>query len=189
MNTRANVSMVGAFGAAAAALAVGVAGCGSDDASPSPATSVASTSAAATPLSTDYTSLLLRPSDIDAGWELKTAKPEAGGVTGVFGNSAGTEKVSSAIVVRESSATAAAAVAAAKDAIARKAAGAAFSSVDVGTGGGILDGPGATTVVAFSEGRAFAILEFNSKSGERVPADVAIEIARKQDAAIKAGVR
>ncbi|MFD0359967.1 hypothetical protein ACFQZZ_00695 [Nocardia sp. GCM10030253] len=183
------ISKVAVLGAAAA-LSVGIAGCNSDEKSSSATTSVASTSvAASSPASIDYTSLLIKPSDIDAGWTLKTTKPEQAGITGIFGNSEATEKISTSITVRENSETAAAAVAAAKDAMSQKAGGAAFSPVDVGVGGGVLNAPGGTTVVAFGEGRAFAILEFNSKNGERVPAEVAIEIAKKQDAAIKAGVK
>ncbi|MFD4433939.1 hypothetical protein [Nocardia sp. NPDC058497] len=186
------ISKVALLGAAVA-LSAGIAGCNSDEGSSSvasSATSVAPTStAASSPASIDYPSLLIKPGDIDAGWTLKTTKPQQDGIIGIFGNSEGTEKISSAVIVRENSETAAAALAAAKDGASQKAGGAAFSPVDVGVGGGILNAPDGATVVAFSEGSAFAILEFESKTGERVPAEVAIAIAKSQDAAIKAGVK
>lgn len=174
---------------AAAALAFGIAGCSSDEKSSSAATLVASTGAAASsPATLEYAGLLIEPSDIDAGWTLKTTQPEQDGITGIFGNSEGTEKISTSIIVRDSPETATAAVAAAKDAASQQAGGVAFSPIEVGAGGGIMYAPDATVVV-FSEGSAFAILEFNSSTGERVPDEVAIEIAQKQDAAIKAGVK
>jgi len=183
------ISKVAVLGAAAA-LSVGLAGCGSAEESASAATLVASTSvAASSPASIDYTSLLIEPSDIDAGWTVVSTKPEQDGITGNFGNSEDTEAISTSVIVHEDSETAAAAVAAAKDAVSQEAGGATFSPADVGVGGGILNDQSGTTVVVFGEGRAFAFLEFNSKTGERVPAEVAIEIAKVQDATIKAGVK
>lgn len=174
---------------AALTLSAGIAGCSSDETSSSAPSSTSSTGVATTsPASVDYAGLIIKPSDIDAGWTLKTTKPTQNGIIGIFGNSEETEKITSSVVVRENSETAAAAVAAAKNAVVQKS-GAAFSPSDVGVDGGLLNAPDGATVVAFHEGKAFAILEFNSKTGERVPADVAIEIAKKQDAAIKAGLK
>ncbi|MGW6374872.1 hypothetical protein ACWFRB_02250 [Rhodococcus sp. NPDC055112] len=183
------ISRVAVLGAAAAS-SVGIAGCGSGEESASAASVAASTSVAvSSPASIDYARLLIEPTDIDADWKLVTTKPEQDGITGSFGIDEDTEVISTSVIVRENSATAAAAVAAAKESVSQEAGGATFSPIDVGVGGGILDAPGGTTVIVFGEGRAFAFLEFNSKTGERVPADVAIEIAKLQDAAIKAGVK
>ncbi|MFF0633592.1 hypothetical protein ACFYTS_13950 [Nocardia sp. NPDC004151] len=172
------------FGAAVV-LSVGIAGCSADQASSSKETSVAPTSAASSPVASDYAKLLIKPSDIDSDWTLKTSKAEPNGITGVYGNGAGTEKISTAVIVREN---AAAAAAAAKNDVAQKA-GAAFTPIDIGVDGGIMNGPGGSTVVVFAEGGAFAIIEFNSKTGEHVPAEVAIAIAEKQDTAIKNSVK
>lgn len=175
------------FGAAVV-LSLGIAGCSSDQESSSTGTSAASTSAASSPAASDYANLLIKPSDIDADWSLKTSKAEPHGITGVYGNGAGTEKISTAVIVREDAATAAAANTAAKNEVAQKS-GAAFTPIDIGVDGGIMNGPNGTTVVVFAQGAAFAIIEFNSKTGEQVPAEVALAIAAKQDAAIKNGVK
>ncbi|MEV0465657.1 hypothetical protein AB0I30_29765 [Nocardia tengchongensis] len=177
----------GVFGAAVV-LSVGIAGCSSAQQSSSTGTSVAPTTMASSPAASDYTNLLIKPSDIDADWTLKTSKAEKNGITGVYGNGAGTEKISTAVIVRENATAAAAAVAAAKNDVAQKV-GAAFTSIGIGVDGGILNSTDGTTVVAFAEGAAFSIIEFNSKTGEYVPAEVAVAIAEKQDTAIKNGVK
>lgn len=173
---------------AAIVLSVGIAGCSADQESSSAGTSVAPTTAASSPVASDYAKLLIKPSDIDADWTLKTSKAEPNGITGVYGNGAGTEKISTAVIVRENAPAAAAAVAAAKNDVAQKA-GAVFTPIDVGVDGGIMNAPGGSTVVVFAEGGAFAIIEFNSKTGEYVPAEVALAIAAKQDTAIKNGAK
>ncbi|MGW2659346.1 hypothetical protein ACWCW7_00160 [Nocardia tengchongensis] len=173
---------------AAVVLSVGIAGCSADQEPSSTGTSVAPTTAASSPAASDYANLLIKPSDIDSDWTLKTSKAEQNGITGVYGNGAGTEKISTAVIVRDNPTTATAAVTAAKNDVAQKA-GAAFTPIDIGVDGGILNGSDGTSVVMFAEGRAFAIIEFNSKTGEHVPAEVAFAIAAKQDAAIKNGVK
>ncbi|MFC7424647.1 hypothetical protein [Nocardia tengchongensis] len=170
---------------AAVVLSVGIAGCSADQESSSAGTSVAPTTTASSTVASDYTNLLIKPSDIDSDWTLKTSKAEKNGITGIYGNGAGTEKITTAVIVRENATSAAAA---AKNDVAQKT-GAAFTPIDIGIEGGILNGPEGTTVVVFAEGGAFAIIEFNSKTGEYVPAEVAFAIAAKQDAAIKNGVK
>ncbi|MFE6857427.1 hypothetical protein [Nocardia sp. NPDC057668] len=182
---KSRISKVAAF-VGVATLALGLSGCSADQESSAEA-ATSTSAAAAAPL--DYATLLIKASDIDAGWTVRNTSPEQNGVTGIFGNSEGTEKITSAVIVRANADDAAAAVAAAKDEMARQSGGASFSPIDVGAGGGLLTAPGGTTVVAFSEGKAFSILEFNSTTGERVPDEVAIAIAGKQDAAIKAGLK
>lgn len=172
------------FGAAVV-LSVGIVGCSADQESSTTGTSVTPTTTAAAPIASEYSKLLIKPSDIDADWTLKTTKAEQNGITGIYGNGAGTEKISTAIIVREN---AIAAAAAAKNDVAQKI-GTAFTPIDVGVDGGILNGPDGTTVVVFAEGGAFSIIEFNSKTGEYVPSEVAIGIAEKQDAAIKNGLK
>jgi hypothetical protein len=65
--------------------------------------------------------------------------------------------------------------------------------VDVGSRGKMAVGPagnGSKSVgtVIFTEGKAFVVLEFSSPPNDPVPADVVIDLARKQEAAIKAGL-
>ncbi|WP_157554458.1 hypothetical protein [Nocardia crassostreae] len=173
---------------AAVVLSVGIVGCSADQEASSTGTSVASTTVASSPAASDYANLLIKPSDIDSDWTLKTTKAEQNGITGIYGNGAGTEKITTSIIVCEDATTAAAAVTAAKNDIAQKA-GAAFTPIDIGVDGGILNDLNGTTVVVFAERGAFSIIEFNSKTGEPVPAEVAVAIAAKQDAAIKNSVK
>ena len=64
---------------------------------------------------------------------------------------------------------------------------------DVGIGGTIISGPSADgtkakTSVIFGEGKVVALVEFESAPNDSVPPEVALDVARKQDAAIKAGL-
>src|SRR5262249_29409352 len=68
-----------------------------------------------------------------------------------------------------------------------------LTPVDVGTRGSMVIGPapdGSQSVgmVLFTEGKVFTVIEFNSPPNDPVPADVVLDVARKQDAAIKAGL-
>lgn len=40
----------------------------------------------------------------------------------------------------------------------------------------------------FREGKVVALIEFESASNDPVPPEIALDVARKQDAAIKAGL-
>jgi hypothetical protein len=63
--------------------------------------------------------------------------------------------------------------------------------VDVGTGGTIVSGPSADgakakTSVIFGEGKVVTLIEFESAPNDPVPPEIALDVARKQDAALKA---
>lgn len=65
--------------------------------------------------------------------------------------------------------------------------------VDVGVGGTIVSGPSADgnkakTSVIFGEGKVVALIEFEGAPNDPVPPEIALDVARKQDAAIKAGL-
>jgi hypothetical protein len=67
--------------------------------------------------------------------------------------------------------------------------------VDVGTGGTIVSGttgkadsPKSKSSILFIEGRALVSIDFESPANDPVPQDFVLDIARKQDAAIKAGL-
>ncbi|MFE4461913.1 hypothetical protein ACFROC_31565, partial [Nocardia tengchongensis] len=94
---------------AAVVLSVGIAGCSADQEPSSAGTSVAPTTTASSTVASDYTNLLIKPSDIDSDWTLKTSKAEKNGITGIYGNGAGTEKITTAVIVRENATSAAAA--------------------------------------------------------------------------------
>jgi len=68
--------------------------------------------------------------------------------------------------------------------------------VDVGGGGTMAigtttkpDGPKSKASVIFAEGKATVTINFESPANDPVPQDFVLDIARKQDAAIKAGVK
>ena len=67
--------------------------------------------------------------------------------------------------------------------------------VDVGTGGTMAsgtttkaDGPKSKSSIMFTEGKTFVSIDFESAANDPVPQDFVLDVARKQDAAIKAGL-
>ncbi|EUA40641.1 hypothetical protein I549_0769 [Mycobacterium avium subsp. avium 2285 (R)] len=54
--------------------------------------------------------------------------------------------------------------------------------------GGSSDNTQAMTVLLFTEGRALVTLEFDSAPNDPIDPAVAVDIARKQDAAIRTGL-
>jgi hypothetical protein len=70
---------------------------------------------------------------------------------------------------------------------------AAPQPIDVGSNGLVGTGTWAEmnsglTEVIFTEGRAFVLLDFYSSPNNLTPNDVVLDLARKQDAAIKSGL-
>jgi hypothetical protein len=208
------VSMVAA-GLAASALVVGVAatGCGNDKSSspssttssPATTTSAASTSpssAAPAPTSgaaqpSDYSNLLIKPTDIvvpgDTFTLTKTGSdPSTPGISGEFGNQNGSRTIKVLITVYPD----AAAAARDNDSNAKNLdmfLKATPTPADVGTGGAIAVGPSpdgskAAAVVVFAEGKATALILFESAPNDPLPPDFVLDIGRKQDAAIKSGL-
>jgi hypothetical protein len=200
-----------ATGLAVAAVLVGatVAGCGggdeksSDTSSSSAASSSSaestSTSAAASPAGTeptDYTTLLIQPTDISP--DTVTDGPpivNPSGVTGAgqtFKNPEGTQFVIDTVAVFDNPAAATDTIPHMKDAIAQKISGSP-QPVDVGSDGFMVAGTStdntkALTEIVFTQGRAMVDLEFSSGPNDPVPPDVATDIARKQDTAVKNGL-
>jgi hypothetical protein len=210
------VSVVAA-GLAATTLVVGVAvtGCGSDKpSSPSSSSKSSSTSSAASSSSaatsssaaaqpSDYSNLLIKATDIvvpgDSFNPPKTRQlvDPAPGIEGVFTNQAGSRSVTDSLLVYPDPGAADKD----RDSLTKSyidpqngaIKGATPSPADVGVGGVIISGPSADgakakTSVIFSEGKVFALIEFESAPNDPVPPEVALDVARKQDAAIKAGL-
>ena len=50
------------------------------------------------------------------------------------------------------------------------------------------EGPKSKGSVIFTEGKTFVDIEFESAAGDPLPPDFVLDVARKQDAAIKAGL-
>lgn len=210
------VSVVAA-GLAATTLVVGgaVTGCGSDKpSSPSSSSKSSSTSSAASSSSaatsssaaaqpSDFSNLLIKATDIvvpgDSFSPPKTRQlvDPAPGIEGVFTNQAGSRSVTDSLLVYPDPGAADKD----RDSLTKSyidpqtgaIKGATPSPADVGVGGVIISGPSADgakakTSVIFSEGKVFALIEFESAPNDPVPPEVALDVARKQDAAIKAGL-
>lgn len=147
--------------------------------------------------------MLIKPTDIvvpnDTFKLMQTVPvPNPAGISGLFMNQAGARSIDDTIYVYPD----ANAAAQARDAAVKQIAdpdmgvrGGAATPVDVGTGGTMAigttikaEGPQAKGSIMFSEGRTFVDIEFQSPSGDPVPADFVVDVARKQDAAIKAGL-
>jgi hypothetical protein len=202
-------------GLAASALVVGVAvtGCGSDKSSSpssttsssSSATSASSASPSAAPTSSsgaaqpsDYSNVLIKPTDIVVAGDTFTLAqtlpvPNPAGIEGVFMNQTGARKVDDTIYVYPDAGAAGQALATSGKSITDLSVKATPTPADVGTGGQIAVGPAPDSpkskgIVMFTEGKVFAVLEFESAPDDPLQPDFVLDLARKQDAAIKAGL-
>ncbi len=210
------ISMMTA-GWAVTTLAIGVAvtGCESDK-SPAPSSSstsskpasstpssAASTSGSAAAQPSDYSKLLIKATDIvvpgDSFNLVQTVPiPNPAGVSGLFGNQGGARTINDTIYVYPD----ANAATQARDMSVSTLTdpdlgvrGGTPTPVDVGNGGTVAvgttnkpDGPKAKGSVMFTEGKAFVDIEFESPAGDPMPSDFIVDVARKQDAAVKAGL-
>jgi hypothetical protein len=205
------VSMVAA-GLAASALVVGAAatGCGGNKSSgpssstssttsaPATSTSAAATSSSPTAQPSDYSNMLIKPTDIVVPGDTFTLSqtlpvPNPGGTEGVFMNQGGTRKVDDTIYVYPDAAAASQALDQSAKGIQELSVKAAPSPADVGTGGQIAVGPSpdgakSKAIVMFTEGKVFAVLEFESGPNDPLQSDFVLDLAKKQDAAIKSGL-
>jgi hypothetical protein len=194
-----------------------VTGCGSDkSAGPSSSTksststsSAAASSSSAAPTSSsgaqpsDFSNLLIKATDIvvpgDSFGPPKTRQltDPAPGIEGVFTNQSGSRSITDSLLVYPDPGTADKD----RDSLTKSYVdpqtgaikGGTPAPADVGTGGTIISGPSADgakakTSVIFGEGKVIALVEFESAPNDPVPADIALDVARKQDAAIKAGL-
>jgi hypothetical protein len=187
-----------------AALVVGAVttGCGTGNKASSPSSSAASLgssgsgTAAPSAQPSDYSALLIKASDI--GGDLNTPQPPvlnpngAAGVAQLFASSDNSRRIGDTILIVADPATAAAGVENTKTNYGGKVSG-TWQPVDVGSNGAMISGPSpdnsqAVTVLLFTEGKALVNLEFDSAPNDPIDADVAKDIGRKQDAAIKKGL-
>ncbi|WAJ47084.1 hypothetical protein OK015_11895 [Mycobacterium sp. Aquia_216] len=198
-------------------VGVAVTGCGGDKSSgpsssskSSTSTSSATSSSSAAPTSSsgaaqpsDYSNLLIKAADIvvpgDSFNPPKTRPltDPAPGIEGVFANQAGSRSIVDSLLVYPDPGAADKD----RDSLTKSyidpqngaIKGAAPAPADVGVGGTIISGPSADgakakTSVIFGEGKVVALIEFESAPNDLVPADIVLDVARKQDAAIKAGL-
>ena len=171
----------------------------SSSSSPSAAASSAGPSATTSPSPaqpTDYSSLLIKASDIGA--DFNAPQPpvllpnNAAGVAQLFANADNSHRIGITIMIVADAASAAVGVENTKANYAGKVS-VAWQPVDVGSNGAIISGSApdnsqAVTVLLFTEGRALANLEFDSAPNDPIDAAAALDVGRKQDAAIKKGL-
>jgi hypothetical protein len=184
---------------AVATLVVGATGCSAGN--KTGATSASSTPSSASGTATsaqasDYSYLLIKASDI--GGDLSAPQPPvvnpngAVGVAQLFANQDNSRRIGDTILIVADPAVAAAGLDNTKANYAGKVGG-TWQPVDVGSNGALISGTSpdnsqAITVLLFSEGKALVNLEFDSAPGDPIDADIAKDIGRKQDAAIKKGL-
>ncbi|OBF62945.1 hypothetical protein A5753_14405 [Mycobacterium sp. 852002-51971_SCH5477799-a] len=197
---------VGRSGTAGLAVAIVVisasAGCGSTDKASSPSsTSPASTSSSAVtgPPSgkpTDYGFLLIKSNDVGGGLTAPQSPMlnpnNAPGVAQLFANGDSSRRLWDTIVVAPDPSAAAAELAATQGSYNGKVSG-SWQPLAVGANGVTISGTSpdnsqAMMVLVFTEGKALVTLEFDNPPTEPVDPAVALDIGRKQDAAIKAGL-
>lgn len=156
-----------------------------------------STSEHKQPQATNYATLLIQASAINAP-EIFTASPPTQNPNGqpgaatTFSNPDGTHVIVDTIQVLPDPAAAASALNARKEALDVTVHGTP-EPIGIGTGGTRIsgsspDGSRGVTVVLFTEGRAFVELEFDGPPSALVPPDFVEDIGQKQDAAIKQGL-
>ncbi|BBY37373.1 hypothetical protein MMAN_15070 [Mycobacterium mantenii] len=207
-----NTVRTSALGLTATAVLIGatVVGCGGDKGSTASSGSAASSSSAASstpsagaaPASpgapADYSNLLIKPSDIgpNATADGPPSQNPSGiaGVGQVFKNPDGKRTIVDTIAVFPDAGTAAQTAANMRDVVGKKVNG-QQQPIDLGTNGFMVIGQGSDPAnpmeiseAVFVEGRAMVDLESDCVIGNPTPADVMLDLARKQDAAIKAGL-
>jgi hypothetical protein len=201
-----------AAGLAASALVVGVAvtACGGNKSSSPPSsssstsTSAAASSAAAPTSSSgaaqpsDYSNLLIKPTDIVVPGDTFTLTqtlpvPNPAGIEGVFTNQGGSRKIDDTIYVYPDAGAAAQALDQSAKGIQELSVKSPPTPADVGTGGQMAVGPSpdgskSKAIVMFTEGKVFTVLEFESPQNDPVQPDFVLDLGKKQDAAIKSGL-
>ncbi|CQD15458.1 hypothetical protein BN1232_03308 [Mycobacterium lentiflavum] len=187
-----------------------VTACGKDEKSSSPSssstsssTSAASSSSAtsssassAAPSGTaplaDYSNLLVTAADIGADTTLGPPEQNPGGVAGVavtFSNTSKTHTITDLLVVFTDAASAAQGAKDRPASLGKYVTGAP-QPFAVGTNGVIVVGPSpdntkSVTYVVFSEGKVIVDLEFDSGPNDAAPQDFVLDVAKKQDDAVK----
>jgi hypothetical protein len=146
----------------------------------------------------DYSNLLIKPSDVGPNATVDgppTQNPS--GITGVgqvFKNPDGKRTIVDTIAVFPDAATATQTAANMRDVVGKKVNG-QQQPIDVGTNGFMVIGQGTDPAnpmeiseAVFVEGRAMVDLESDCVIGNPTPADIMLDLARKQDDAVKAGL-
>jgi hypothetical protein len=136
--------------------------------------------------------LLISASDIGADTTLSPPQQNPGGVAGVavtFSNNAKTHTIDDLLVVFTDPAAAAQGAKDRPASLGKYVTGAP-QPFEVGTNGIIVVGPSpdntkSVTYVVFAEGKAVVDLEFDSGPNDAAPQDFVLDVAKKQDDAVK----
>jgi hypothetical protein len=193
--------------------ALGAAGCNSNSSSttaplPGLAASTSSGTAAgggaktptsAAPQPADYTRLLIKPHDILAPGDSYAAQQPDLNPNGTQGaqvlltNHDQTRAIGDSIVVLPAAAAAPSAMQAAIASLGTSVTDPNPQPSPVGAGGTVVSGMSpdrskTVTILLFTEGPAFARLEFVTAPGESTPADFVTDVGQKQDIALRTGI-
>lgn len=201
------ISMMAAATISVAAAVMLSSGCSNDKSTPAASSSSSSsskTSAAATtsaaPIGTDYSSLLIKDSDLNVpGAPTFTAAPPVlnplsqPSVATAFTSDTKTEVIGDTIVIQPDAATAVAALQAATNTLGAAVKGGSPTPATVGDGGITVSGTSpdaakSVTVLLFTQGKAFATIEFDGALDNPVAAEYVTMVGQKQAEAIKAGL-
>lgn len=197
--------------AATTALAVSVAGCGSNKPQPPPSKSGSATSATSAPSSpssgpassapagpSEYTKLLIQPSDISAPVPFTAAPPTDNpngqpGVATTFKDDDGSHAIKVTIQVYDDPDSATNALNAAKGQQGGVIKDPSTQPSNIGSGGTTFMGNApdrskGVVILLFTEGKAFATLEFDGPTDTLAPPEFVNDVGQKQDAAIKKGL-
>ncbi len=190
--------------AATAALAVSVAGCGNKP-QPSPSKSGSATSVTSSvPASSapaqpnEYAKLLIQASDINAPVPFTAAPPTSNpngqpGVATTFKDDDGSHAIKVTIQVYDDPDDATNALNTAKGQQGGVIKESSTQPSTIGSGGTMLlgntpDRSKGVVILLFTEGKAFATLEFDGPADTLAPPDFVNDVGQKQDAAIKKGL-
>lgn len=189
--------------AGCAAVVIAAAGCGGGgkgsspgSGSPTPPSSSGAVTGPPPGQPSDYGYLLIKPSDVGGGLSAPQSPMlnpnNAPGAAQLFANADSSRRLWDTIVIAADAPAATAELAATKSSYAGKVNG-DWRPVAVGANGttisgGSSDNTQAMTVLLFTEGRALVTLEFDSAPNDPIDPAVAVDIARKQDAAIRTGL-
>lgn len=195
------IDRIGAAGCVVTVIAL-CAGCGNaDKAVPPPSSSSvsASSSGVTGPPSgqpSDYGSLLIKPDEVGGGLTAPQSPMlnpnNAPGVAQLFANADSSRRLWDTIVVAADPSAAAAEMSSTQGSYNGKVSG-SWQPIAVGANGATISGTApdnsqAMSVLVFTEGKALVTLEFDSAPADPIDPAFALDIGRKQDAAIKRGL-
>jgi hypothetical protein len=194
----ATVAVIALTGAACSSNSSSTSSSSSSSSSATTSSSKAETTSAAA-AATDYTTLLIKPEDIVVPNDTFVAEPpqlNPGGSEGVavgFHNADQSRSIGDSIMILPDPEAAKTAMDGAVKALDQSIANPSPEPVQVGDNGVIAsgtspDGSKAVTVVTFTQGKGFVVMQFDSPPGDAPGNDFATALAQKQAENIKAGL-